>query len=115
MKTNYRVATNWLGTSLIMCNNISEIDPTIWDAMRFNMFADEEDEDSYDTEIYQWFLTNCDEGDVRFLESHFDLKFTYSELLDVFVLCVDHYGTAWDYVYCETDLEQAVRELGESK
>jgi hypothetical protein len=26
------------------------------------------------------------------------LLFTYSDLLDCDVLCVDHWGTSWDYV-----------------
>ena len=38
-----------------------------------------------------------------------------SKLLEVFVLCVDHYGTSWDYVYCETTNENAARKLGECK
>lgn len=46
---------------------------------------------------------------------HFNLLFVYSPKLDLYVLCVDHYGTSWDYVVCITDLENAKRELGESK
>jgi hypothetical protein len=41
--------------------------------------------------------------------------YLYSDLLDLYILCVDHYGTSWDYVYCETTNEHAARELGESK
>lgn len=109
--TNYRVAVKWCNNSYVMCNNIAEIDPTIWDNMRFGL----EDEDGNYIEIYQWFISDASEGDVRYLESAFGLKFTYSELLDCFILCVDHYGTSWDYVYCETSNENAKRELGESK
>lgn len=29
--TNYRVATKWLGNSLIMCNDIPQIDESVWD------------------------------------------------------------------------------------
>lgn len=107
--TNYRVAVKWCGNSYVVCNNIAEIDPTIWDNMRFGL----EDEDGNCIEIYQWFISDASEGDVRYLESAFGLKFTYSELLDCFILCVDHYGTSWDYVYCETSNEYAKRELGE--
>lgn len=107
--TNYRVAVKWCNNSYVMCNNIPEIDPTIWDNMRFCL----EDEDGNCIEIYQWFISDASEDDVRYLESTFGLKFTYSELLDCFVLCVDHYGTSWDYVYCETNNEYAKRELGE--
>ena len=110
--TNYKVATKWCGNSLILCNDICNLDCSVYDNMRFETY-DEENE-TY-TEIYQWFLTDCSKFDVEFLEEHFDLKFTYSEMLDLYVLCVTHYGTAWDYVYCDTDLETAKRELGEDK
>lgn len=103
--TNYRVATKWLNNSLIMCNHVGDIDPEIYDNMRFSL----------EDEVFQWFITDCSEFDVCFLEEHFGLLFTYSPLLDCYILAVDHYGTAWDYVFCETDLEQAARELGEEK
>lgn len=41
-KTNYSVAVNWCNNALILCNNIVEIDPSIYDNMRFELF-DEED------------------------------------------------------------------------
>jgi hypothetical protein len=72
--------------------------------MRFEYY--DEDEDEY-TEIYQWYLTDCNLSDVEFLEEHFGLMFTYSNKLDLFVLCVAHFGTAWDGVMVDTDLEQA--------
>ena len=58
-------------------------------------------------EIYQWFLTDCGEDDVEFLRLHFGLLFTYSDKLDLWVLCVTHFGTMWRGVDWETDLEQA--------
>lgn len=113
--TNYYIATHWLHNSLILCNEIPNVDPSIWDNMRFSIY--EEDEDGYENEveIYQYFLTNCSEDDVEYLEKHFGLHFTYSELLDLYVLCVTHWGTSWDYVYWEADFPQAERELGEKK
>lgn len=108
--TNYRVAVKWCGNSYILCNNIPEIDPTIWDNMLFDLY----DEDDNMVDIYQWFISDASEFDVNYLRETFGLKFAYSELLDCYVLCVDHFGTAWDYVYCETTNEVAKRELGES-
>lgn len=107
--TNYRVATQWLNGSLIMCNDIVNVDPSIIENSRFETYDDETGEH---TEIYQYFLTNYDAGDVEFLEQHFNLLFTYSDTLGLYVLCVDHFGTSWDYVTTETDLEAAARELG---
>ena len=90
--TTYRIATEWLHNDYILCNNIAEIDESIWDNCRFNY----EDEDG---EIYQYFITDASESDVAWLEENFpDLLFTYSDKLDCFILCVDHCGTGWDYV-----------------
>ena len=105
-KTNYRVAVEWCNNSYVMCNRIPEIDGSIYDNMRFSL----EDE-----EIYQWFITDCCDSDVNYLEETFGLLFTYSELLDCYVLCVNHWGTAWDYVYWTTSNKYAERELGEPK
>ena len=129
--TNYNVAAKWCNNSLVLCNNIPEIDCSVFDNMRFsfsyyedaegNQYESEDDAPEnievyeYTKEIFQWYITDCSENDVRFLEKHFGLLFTYSNLLDCYILCVDHCGTSWDYVYCETDLEYAKRNLGEEK
>lgn len=96
--TTYSEAVHWLHNDFILCNNIVDIDTSIYENMRFPGY--DEENDSY-TEIYQWFITDCNEGDVEYLEKHFGLLFTYSELLDKYILCVDHWGTSWDYVPCE--------------
>ena len=111
IKTNYKTAANWLHSALILCNNIGEIDPTILDNMRFELEEEDENGDFITRhEIYQYFLTDCNEYDVEFLEEHFDLLFTYSELLDVYVLCVDHFGTPWSGVDVYTDIENAATD-----
>ena len=95
-QTTYSIAINWLRPSLVLCNKIAEIDQSVFDNARFS-FYDEDEE--METEIFQWYLTNLSLDDVEWLEKNFpDLKFTYSDLLDCFVLCVDHWGTSWDYV-----------------
>lgn len=96
--TTYSEAVNWLHNNFIMCNNITEIDESVLYNMRFSDY--DEETESY-TEIFQWFITDCNESDVEYLEKHFGLLFTYSELLDKYILCVDHLGTSWDYVECE--------------
>lgn len=90
--TTYLKAVDWCHNHRVLCNNIAEKDPSVYDNARFSW-----DED---TEIYQWYLTDCSEWDVEYLEKRFGLLFTYSDLLDVYVLCVDHWGTSWDYVPC---------------
>ena len=108
LRTNYRTAVNWLNNSLILCNEIQS-EPCLRENCRFDF----EDEEGNYIDIYQTYLTDCSESDVCFLEEHFKLLFSYSDKLDLYVLCVDHSGTSWDYVPCDTDLENAVRELGE--
>lgn len=107
--TNYKKAVNWLNPSLILCNEICEVDESVYENMRFEL----EDKNGDYVEIYQWFLTSLSFGDMEYLERHFGLHFTYSNKLDLYVLCVPHYGTSWDYVYWTTDLEQASCELGD--
>ena len=130
-RTNYAVAVNWLNNDFILCNNIGEVDPSIYDNMRFSLWYYEDEDGNYydnesdyegdgeleehENEIYQWYLTSASESDVEYLEEHFGLLFTYSDLLDLYVLCVDHYGTSWDYVGCDTDIKNAERKLGERK
>lgn len=108
MYTDYYTAVNWCGNALILCNNIAEIDPSVYDNMRFEAY--DEETDTY-TDIYQWFITDCSEADVEFLEEHFPgLLFTYSGLLDNYILCVDHFGTMWKGVATETTLEYAAEK-----
>ena len=105
--TTYRAAVEWLNTNLVLCNRLPEIDSTIWENMRQGF--DEE------TEIFQWYITDASDTDVDWLEEHFGLLFTYSELLECWILCVDHYGTSWDYVMTTTDIQQAERKEGQGK
>ena len=98
--TSYKVATEWLNNSYVLCNNLPEIDPTVWENMTIQF--DDDADDEYLDEIFQWYITDCTSNDVDWLKRTFDgLVFTYSELLDCYILCVTHYGTSWDYVPVE--------------
>lgn len=110
--TNYRTAVEWCNNSFVLCNNLPQIDDSVIDNAEFDWYNEETEEQA---EIFQWYITDCNPYDKDFLKNHFGLLFTYSNLLDCYILCVDHYGTSWDYVYCECDFEQAKRELGERK
>lgn len=96
--TTYDIAVHWLDGRLILCNNICEVDPSVLENARFSLY-DEETETEEET--FQWYLTAFSENEVEWLENQFDLKFSYSDILDCFILCVDHWGTSWDYVSCE--------------
>lgn len=82
--------------SLVLCNNLPEVDPTIWDNVRKDLY--DEESDTY-RDIFQFFICGTNEFEVKYLEEHFpSLIFSYSELLDTWVLMVDHYGTHWSGV-----------------
>lgn len=85
------------GLNLVLCNNIAEIDQSFWDNIRFNF----EDEEGNQIEIYQYFLCNASQLDVEYLEERYGLLFSYSDLIDCFVLCVNHFGTLWSGVDVE--------------
>lgn len=101
--TTYNIATHWIDGGLILCNDITSIDETVLENARFNWY-DEETET--ETEIFQYFLTSWSESDVEYLEKTFGLLFTYSDKLDCFILCVDHWGTMWESVPCEVLSEE---------
>ena len=93
--TDYATAAKWGGTSLILCNNIAKIDDSIYDNMEFNYF----NENDEPIDIYQWYLTDDNADDVEWKKETFpELLYTYSDLLDCYVLCVNHFGTLWSGV-----------------
>ena len=105
-QTTYAIAVNWLYNHYVMCNHIFEIDHSCYDNARF----DWEDEEGNGREFFQYFLTDASEDDIEWLERNFpELRFTYSDMLDCFVLCVDHVGTSWGYVATEVCEELAKR------
>lgn len=77
----------------ILCNNIPEADPCFWDGLESGEL---EDEDENPVEIFQYFI--IDAGTAQRLKEHTDAIIVYSQLLDLYVLCVTHFGTGWDYV-----------------
>ena len=92
-KVSYRRLINAYIQDLVLCNNIAEIDSSIWD----NMGEVEED-----LEIYQYCLCNLS-GYEKDRLTEFGIILSYSDMLDLDVLCVEHFGTSWDYVM--TDVE----------
>lgn len=102
-RTNYRVAADWLRPGLIVCNDVTLCDPSVYED-----FAGRDDD-----EVMQWVLTSLSSGDVKRMREHFpQLKWSYSVLLDLFVLCVDFCGLSWEYVETVTDLREAAAPCG---
>ena len=106
MKTyiDYYSAVHWNEGSLILFNEIHEIDPD------FNEYEEmQEDEEGNYPDIYQYFLTSWNANYVYWLRSRFpNLIIAYSDKLNMWILCVDHFGTSWDYVWTECELPEEV-------
>jgi len=97
-------------SNLVLCNNIPQVDEYLFDNIENGSFwgyydenGDECDEENavgqYETEVFQWFI--IDDNTAERLRRSTKELVCYSEKLDVYVLGVTHYGTAWDYVTTE--------------
>ena len=86
--------------NLVLCNNIPNIDDTLYD-------YEEGLED--DTEIYQYYLCDIDEY-VKNILIDWGFIFSYSDVLELDVLMVDHWGTSWDYVMTDVEWSEDYEE-----
>ena len=84
--------------NLLLCNNIAEIDECLYDNVEVGSLYDEES-DEY-AEIYQYYLADFTEWELEELRNLYndEVIICYSEKLGLYVVCVDHLGTSWDYV-----------------
>lgn len=99
-RASYARIVDMLVGDIVLCNNLPEIDPSIWDNAEFDL----------DDEIYQYYLCNLNDYDKK-IAQECGLLFTYSDLLDLDVLCVDHYGTSWDYVLTDCEITDNIEEI----
>lgn len=102
-KISYRRLIERVSNNLILCNNIVNIDESLFDNIVLGEIYDEETEEYI--EIYQYFIIDIDEYQIEELQELKcnDLIIAYSEKLENYILFVDHLGTSWDYVM--TDIE----------
>lgn len=108
-RTTYDKFAELVG-DMVLCNNIPNFDTSVFDNMEFETtYKEEWDGEEYEREvdIYQWFITSCNEWRVEWLREHFPeaALFTYSDMLDCYILCVTHYGKPWSDVKTDTELE----------
>lgn len=112
-QTSYYNAVYYWKKDIILCNNIVDADESIyenieWEQVRHHDEVDDQEDDESDDdqeeysvdykEIYQWYLTDFDEYEVRSLQRNFGLLFSHSNKLDLWVLCVTHLGSSWHNV-----------------
>lgn len=88
-RTNYKKAMEFI-TNKVFIPNLDKIDPSVLDCY---------DGNGEEVTVYQYFVTDCDDNDIGWLKKTFpEMLFVYSELLNRYVLCVDHVGTPWSSV-----------------
>ena len=125
---SYRTIIDYYIGDIVLCNNIVEVDESVIDNMTlqneikyYNKNGEEitddeyyEDENAYseeeNNEIFQWYLCNVSQYDKEQLEE-MGIIMSYSDKLDCDVLCVDHWGTSWDYVLTNVKLFDTYEEL----
>ena len=94
---DYRCLANIVG-NMILCNDIMNYEIDYWN-IENGFDYDEENEEYYD--IYQCYI--IDSFGAEFLIEHTNEIVYYNENLNLYVWCITHYGTSWDYVL--TDIE----------
>ena len=106
-KISYSRLIERISNNLILCNNIVNIDESLFDNIVLGEIYDEETEEY--TEIYQYFIIDIDDYTIEKLQEANcnDLIIAYSEALENYILMVDHLGTAWSYVM--TDIEYTTK------
>lgn len=107
---SYRTLLNYYDITPILCNNIVNIDESLYDNVEVGSIYDEENDYYYD--IFQYFIINLSEWELENIKKYYndELIIAYSEKLENYILMVDHYGTSWDYVLTDikwtTDYEK---------
>ena len=75
-----------------------------WEKQNDDEEDEEQDEDEADEEVFQWFIIS--EHSVEFFVHYTNELIYYSESLDMYLLGVTHFGTAWSGVMTEWKLEE---------
>lgn len=84
---SYRTLVEYFIGDIVLCNNIINIDESIWSNLKNGY--DEETEEY--VEIYQYYLCNLSEWEEKELLK-MGIILSYSDMLECDVLCVDHWG-----------------------
>ena len=87
--------------SMILCNNIVDVDEGIVDSMIDNYRNYDEDRWNI-PEVYQYYLTDLTDDQAEYWLDHYQgIVLGYSEKLDVWVFGATSYGVSWEDVWIE--------------
>ena len=104
-KVSYGRIVNRLIGNLVLCNNIGNIDNSIWEQVAISGEVGDYEE------IYQFYLCNVPDYIIEWnKELNTPLIISYSEMLDTYVLMVNHFGTSWDYVMTDVEWSEDYEE-----
>ena len=90
-RVSYRRIIDRYISDLVLCNEIANIEEFI-EGQLYDTYGELED-----LEIYQYYVCNLTEFEKETLQEY-GILLAYSNKLEVDILCVDHWGTSWDYV-----------------
>ena len=103
---SYKTIVDYFIGDIVLCNSIIDVDYDIIN----NIDIDEEHEDIENFEIFQYYLCNLGQFE-REQAKKAGLILSYSDILDCDILCVDHFGTSWDYVLTDVKLFDNYEDL----
>lgn len=111
-RASYKTLVDRFIGDRILCNNIVDVDEYLYDNVVVgNLYNEEQDE--Y-VEIFQYFICNVSNWEIETLKEltkdNNDIIIAYSDILDCYVLMVDHWGTSWDYVLTSVPLVDTYEE-----
>lgn len=110
-KASYRTLVERVIGDMVLCNNVYQVDDTIFDNV---IVGDIYDESGEMIEIFQFYLCNVNDWNIEYVkeltQDNNDIIIAYSEILDCYVLMVDHFGTSWDYVLTSVELSDDINE-----
>lgn len=109
-KVSYgRIVSRYID-NLVLCNNIPNIDEGIWDNMNYEeKYKNAEYDIDENFEIYQYYLCDLDDY-VKDILIDWGFIISYSDVLELDVLMVDHWGTSWDYVMTDVEWSENYEE-----
>ena len=124
---SYRTIIERFIGDIVLCNNIVNVDGSIYDNMQNGFYyrdvetGEEKTQEEYNNDesgkidieycdIYQYYLCNVSKYEEEQLIKA-GVILSYSDMLETDVLCVDHFGTSWDYVLTNVKLFDTYEEL----
>lgn len=95
--------------NLVLLNNYPDIVNKTGDSDELYQWDESSDEDEYDNEIFQWYIVPNDDT-VEWLERfcpEIAEDIHYSETIGHYILAVRHFGTGWDAVRADLEVDDS--------